>query len=87
MTSPVEMTRARLYRLFHENADDLARWLDLANRPDNPHRVGDLLTAAENVGRVELLAALLKEQGDPDPDDEAEALAAEYDRIRSEVFD
>lgn len=80
------MTAERLRQSFRANADDLARWLDLASRPDNPHRVEDLFTAAEKVGRVELLAALLKEQGDPDPDDEAETLAAEFDRIKWEVI-
>lgn len=81
------MTAERLRQSFRANADDLARWLDLASRPTNPHRRGDLLTAAEYVGRVELLAAILRtEDNDTEADDEAEALAAEYDRIRAEVF-
>lgn len=71
---------------YHANADALRDWLRLASHPTNPHRLADLLTAGEYVGRVELLAAIIKELSPcPDIEDEAEALVAEFDKIRWEV--
>jgi hypothetical protein len=77
------MTRAHLYRLFHENADTLRDWLRLASSPTNPHQADDLMTCAEYLGRVELLAAIIHDEtGDTAPRDEAEDMGAEFDRIR-----
>lgn len=77
----------RIRQAYRAEVDNLQSWLALASRPTNPHRRADLLTAAEYVGRVELLAAILRvEDNDTEADDEAETLAAEYDRVRGEVF-
>ena len=80
------MNADTLRQSYRANADELRRWLDLASRPTNPHRLSDFVTAAEKLGRVELLAAMLRELGDPDPDDEAEALAADFDALKWDLI-
>ena len=68
---------------YRANADTLRDWLRLASSPTNPHRLADLVTAGEYMGRVELLAAIIANASpDTEIDKEAEALAAEFDRIK-----
>ena len=80
------MTSQDLYTSYRANCDTLCDWLRLASSYTNPHRSDDIIRAAEYLGRVELLATMIRaETGDNEPGTDSREFRDEFDRIRATI--